>query len=361
MSEPAMTTLTAGAPLEPPHFPVGRRTISLVDSARDGRVLAVDVWYPAAPSGAEPSIYEVFPGVAFAAAVAQHNAPAMGGQFPLIVLSHGRTGMRISYSLVCEALAARGAVVVSSEHPGDTLFDWLTGTQTDDKTNEINRVADANCLLDALLDGGSEVPADISAAIDRDRVALAGHSYGAYTAFAVAAGSRGVAPHRAVKAVVGFQAYTRSMSDSLLARITLPTLLVVSELDQVTPAAVDTDRPWALLGGPTWRLDLAGAGHQAISDIALYAELSDHISDIPEFVREYLHFTAAGTEQAHGRGWRAVEQLQVAAVWAFLQVALGMDPAAGDAAADALGELSGLTLQRREYGRPASALGLSGN
>ena len=347
MSEPALTNLTAGVPLEAPHFPVGRRTISLVDGDRDDRNLAVDIWYPAAPSDAAPSVYEVFPGVAFAAAAAQHHAPVLGGQFPLILLSHGRTGIRISYSLVCEALAARGAVVVSSEHPGDTLFDWLSGTQTDDKTNELNRVADANLVLDALLVGQSVIPADLAAAIDHDRVALAGHSYGAYTAFAVAAGSRGVAPHASVKAVVGFQAYTRSMSDALLSRIIVPTLLVVSELDQVTPAEVDTDRPWALLGGPTWRLDLADAGHQAISDIALYAELSDHISDIPDFVREYLHFTAAGTEQAHGRGWRAVEQLQVAAAWAFLQVALDMDAAAGNAAADALGELSGLTLQRR--------------
>ena len=340
-------TLTAGTPLEPPHFPVGRRTITLVDAARDNRTLAADLWYPATTSDSPPSIYQVFPGVEFAGAAAQHNAPAMAGQFPLILLSHGRTGMRISYSLVCEALAARGAIVVSSEHPGDTLLDWLTGTQTDDRTNEVNRVADANLVLDALLDGHAQVPAEITGGIDRSRVALAGHSYGAYTAFAVAAGSRGVSPHPAVRAIVGFQPYTRSMSDALLARIMLPTLLIVSELDQVTPAAVDTDRPWALLGGPTWRVDFAGAGHQAISDIALYAELADHVTELPDLVREYLRFTAMGTKEAHGRGWRAVEQLEVAATWAFLQVALDMDVAAGSAAAATLGELDGLSVQLR--------------
>jgi predicted dienelactone hydrolase len=342
-----MKTLTAGPPLEPPHFPVGRRTFSLVDAVRGGRRLAVDLWYPAAPSDAQPSIYQVFPGVEFAGATAQHDAPALGGPFPLILLSHGRTGMRLSYSLVCEALAARGAIVVSADHPGDTLFDWLTGTQTDDRTNEVDRVADAHLVLDAVLDGHVEVAADVSAAIDHGRVALAGHSYGAYTAFAVAAGTRGVAPHPEVRAVIGFQPYTRSMSDALLARITAPTLLIVSELDQVTPAAVDTDRPWALLGGPTWRVDFAGAGHQAISDIALYAELADHVADLPDLVREYLRFTAMGTQQAHGRGWRAVEQLEVAAVWAFLQIALDIDVAAGDAAARALATLDGLSLQQR--------------
>ncbi len=343
-----MTTLTAGAPLEAPHFPIGRRTISIVDPVRDNRTLAVDLWYPAAPSDAAPSIYEVFPGVAFAGAAAQHDAPPLSGQFPLIVLSHGRTGTRISYSMVCEALAARGAVVASSDHPGDTLFDWLTGTQSDDRTNEVNRVADANLLLDALLNGSASVPADVAAAIDHSRVALAGHSYGAYTAFAATAGSRGVAPHPAVRAIIGFQPYTRSMSDALLARLGVPALLVVSEEDQVTPASIDSDRPWALLtGAPTWRLDLAGAGHQAISDIALYAELADHITELPELVREYLRYTAMGTAEAHGRGWRAVEQLQVAAAWAFLQVVLDVDPSAGNEAADALAATSGLTLHRR--------------
>ena len=343
-----MTILTAGAPLETPHYPVGRRTISLVDQTRDGRTLAVDLWYPAAPSDAAPSIYRVFPGVEFAAAAAQHEAPSMSGQFPLILLSHGRTGMRISYSLVCEALAARGAIVVSSEHPGDTLFDWLTGTQSDDRTNEINRVADAHFVLGALLAGDPLSAADVVSAIDRNRVALAGHSYGAYTAFAVAAGSRGVPAHPAVRAIIGFQAYTRSMSDALLARVSVPVLLIVSEQDQVTPAPVDADRPWALLAGkPTWRLDLAGAGHQAISDIALYAELADHVAELPDLVREYLRYTAMGTQEAHGRGWRVVQQLQVAAAWAFLQVALGLDAVGGNAAADALASLPGLTLHRR--------------
>jgi len=343
-----VTTLSAGSPLETPHFSVGRRTISLVDPARDGRTLAVDLWYPAVPSDVEPSIYEVFPGVAFAGAAAQHDAPALHGQFPLVLLSHGRTGMRISYSLVCEALAARGAIVVSPEHPGDTLFDWLTGTQSDDRTNEVNRVADANLVLNALLEGHPAVPADVTSAIDHDRVALAGHSYGAYTAFAVAAGSRGVDPHPAVRAIIGFQAYTRSMSDALFARVSVPTLLIVSEQDQVTPPTVDADRPWALLAGePTWRLDLAGAGHQAISDIALYAELADHVADLPDLVREYLRFTAAGSQESHGRGWREVEQLQVATAWAFLQVTLAIDVAAGSAAGEALAEMPGLTLQRR--------------
>ena len=343
-----MTELSAGAPLEEARHPVGRRTLTLVDPARQHRVLAVDVWYPAMASSASPTVYELFPGVAFAGSVAQHEAPAMPGQFPLVVFSHGRTGMRISYSLICEALAARGAVVVSSDHPGDALFDWMLGTQSDDRTNEVNRVADSHLLLHALLHGADPVPVELSNAIDHQRVVLAGHSYGAYTGFATAAGARGVESHDRVAALIGFQSYTRSMSDGLLGRIALPTLLVVSEQDKVTPPEIDADRPWALLRGePTWRLDLVGAGHQAVSDIALYAELAEQLPDLPDMVRDYLRVTAEGSVNAAGRGWRAVLQLQVAAAWAFLQVALGLDAEAGEAAAQVLEATDGITLRRR--------------
>lgn len=343
-----MTQLHAGAPLEAPHFAVGRRTIELVDPAREGRRLLVDVWYPAAASTAPASVYELFPGVAFTAAAAQHEPPARPGRFPLILFSHGRTGMRISYSMVCEALAGRGAVVVSSDHPGDALVDWLLGTHSDDRTNEVDRVADAHFVLQALLTAAAPVPVDVANAVDHGRVVLAGHSYGAYTAYATAAGSRGVAAHPHVRAVIGFQAYTRSMSDGLLGRITVPALMVVSERDQVTPAAVDGERPWALLRGrPTWRLDLAGAGHQAISDIPLYAELAEHVPALPEMVRDYLTSTAAGSERALGRGWRQVLQLQVATAWAFLQVALDLDAAVGLATADEIAGEHGVTLRRR--------------
>ena len=343
-----MIALTAGDPIEPPSRPVGRRTITLIDVHRDQRRLDVDVWYPAVASDAPQSVYEVFPGVAFSAAWAQHGPAAADGRFPLVMFSHGRTGMRISYSQVCEALAARGAVVVSADHPGDALVDWLTSQHADDRTNEVNRVGDAHLVLGAFLHGHEAVPHEIAAQIDHDRIALAGHSYGAYTAYGTAAGSRGVDPHERVGAVIGFQPYMRSMSDRLLSRITVPSLLVVSERDQVTPAHVDTDRAWELLPGrPSWRLDLAGAGHQAISDIALYAELAEQLPGLPPIVRDYLASTAAGSTGPGTSPWRTLMALQVTGAWAFLQVALAIDPARGMATAQTLAAATGLILHRR--------------
>jgi hypothetical protein len=138
------------------------------------------------------------------------------------------------------------------------------------------------------------------------------------------------------------------MSDRLLGRMDVPSLLVVSDLDTVTPAHVDADRAWELLAGrPSWRLDLAGAGHQAISDIALYADLARHVPDLPEIVRAYLESTAAGSTGPGTRPWRDELADQVALAWAFLQVALRFDVADGERSAARLAASPGLTLQRR--------------
>jgi len=343
-----VTVLRAGAPIEAPRHVIGRRTTLVADPQRDGRLLGLDVWYPAVVGAYPASVYELLPGVSFQAAAALHEAPVAPGSYPLILFSHGRTGMRFAYSLLCEALAARGAIVVSADHPGDALADWLFGTFVDDRTNEMNRVGDAHALLAGLLHGTAMLPRELLDAIDHDRVALAGHSYGAYTALATAAGARGVPSHDRVGAIVCFQPYTRTMSDGALGRVAVPALLIVSELDATTPATTDSDRPWALIRGvPSWRLDLAGAAHQAASDMGLYSEIAGQVPDLPDLVRQYLEYTAADAVGPGLRPWRELLAVQVRAAWAFLEIALGLDPAAGEAEAARLATEPGLTLQRR--------------
>jgi predicted dienelactone hydrolase len=342
-----MSTLSAGPPVEQHHHPIGRQSLVLTDHARGGRSLGVDVWYPAATAGGELSIYSLMPGIEFVSAAAQHEATELGGTFPLVVFSHGRTGMRFNYSLLCEALAGRGAVVVSADHPGDVLTDWLLGQQADDRTNEVNRVGDAHFLIQSFTAGSEDVPAGITEMIDSSRIAIVGHSYGAYTALATAAGARGVDAHDGVRAIVGLQPYSRTLSDGALARITTPTLLLLAELDQTTPASSDGDRPWALLAGPTWRIDLSRAAHQAASDLGLYAELAGHVPGLPDMVRQYLEYTARDAVGEGLRPWRETLRLHVQAVWAFLDIALDMNPGAGEAAAAALAAQPGITLQRR--------------
>ncbi|MEI8238287.1 MAG: hypothetical protein WCI22_02605 [Actinomycetota bacterium] len=343
-----MISMLAGKPLEPQQRPVGRRSVTFVDGRRQGRTLVAEVWYPTVVDDGVRCAYELLAGVEMVSAGAQPEPEVAPGQFPLVLFSHGRTGTRFAYSTFCEALASRGVVVVSADHPGDALFDWLGGTHSDDRTNEVDRVDDAHLLLEAFTRGHAALPAAIAGAIDSGAIVLAGHSYGAFTAFGAAAGSRGVAAHPKVRAVAGFQAYTRTMSDALLGRLQVPVLMVVGSADTVTPAAVDAERPWKLLhGGPVWRLDLDGVGHQAVSDIALYAELAVHVTGLPDIVRDYLVSTAASSLAPGAPDWRNTMRTQLDTMWAFMLSVLAVDHSAAEALAEQVAGRSRVTLTRR--------------
>ncbi|MCU1393815.1 MAG: Alpha/beta hydrolase family [Ilumatobacteraceae bacterium] len=325
------------------------------DAARADRTLTVDVWYPAVAAGGDDarSSYEPIPGIVFRAANAFDDAPVEPGRYPLVLLSHGRTGMRFAYAMLAEALAARGAIVVAPDHVGDVMTDWLGGTFVDDRTNEVNRVGDSGFVLDVML-GTTEAttPSGLEpallASVDAGRIASIGHSYGAYTALAAAAGARGVAPDARIGAVVGLQPYTRSMSDTALGRVHTPTLLVLSEFDTTAPVATDGDRPWAMIdASPTWRLDLLAAAHHASSDMGLYLELAGSIPDLPPMVAAYVTMMTPDMIGEHLRPWRDGIGVQVRAIWAFLDVVLDMDRAGGLAEADRLAATPGLVLQRR--------------
>ena len=339
-----MTGLSATPPVEPALHPIGRRTVTLTDDARDGRSVPLELWYPSVDSDAPFTLYDLLPGVSFSAAHARHEPGASVGSWPLIVFTHGRTGMRGAYTLLCEALAARGAVVVSADHAGDTLLDWLLGTHVDDAANESNRIGDIALVLDAVLDGHPAIPADITASVDRTRVGVVGHSYGAHGAFGAVAGRRGHPPETRIGAIASLQGYTRLISDAALGRVTVPTLLVVSTDDRTTPPDTDADRPWATIPArPLWRLDLAAAAHQASSDMGLYAELAHHV-ELPDIVRQYL---AATTVDAVGPGIRPYRDLlavQVNAVWSFFELAWG---GSHHDSVTALAGESGVTLRRR--------------
>lgn len=338
-------SFSAGPPLEPARYPVGRATSVLVDPARADRVLPVDAWYPAAPAAAgEPSVYELLPGVGFTAAAIQ-DATIADGSFPLVVWSHGRTGTRSSYALLCEAVAARGFIVLAPEHAGDALGDWILGAAVDDATNESNRVGDAHFVLDAVLSGGLGPLSTIAAHVDLDRIAAAGHSYGGFTALSIASG---VTAHPNVRAVAGLQAFTRSMPKQVFVDISVPTMLVAGMKDVTTPPATDADRAWAKLGAnPAWRVDVEAAGHQACSDVGLYLELAPQVEEIPDLVRGFVASMSADVTGTSGDPWRPTVALHVRILGAFLNGALEIDGDLAHAELAAVDELEGVTISNR--------------
>jgi predicted dienelactone hydrolase len=337
--------LSAGPPIEPQRCAVGRTSTVLVDSARGDRVLPVDCWYPTLDGTHPESRYELLPGIAFTAS-AFADAPAAPGPHPLVVWSHGRTGTRSSYAMLCEALAARGYVVVAPDHPGDTLADWILGVAVDDATNERQRVDDVRCVLDAVL-GNRAGPALND--IDAEHVAVAGHSYGAYTAFALA----GADPTDGrIRAVAGLQSFTRGLAPSVLARVTIPSLFVAGARDTTTPAETDTGPAFAAVASrDARRVDIDNAGHQASSDVGLYLELAPQVEALPDLVADYLRSLADQVTGRAGDPWRPTVGLHVRILGAWLDEVFdrNVDEARRDL--EAVRRTAGVTMQTADAAR----------
>jgi predicted dienelactone hydrolase len=327
--------------LEPLRVDVGHASTLLVDAARADRAVGVDCWYPAAPGDEPAATYPVIPGIGFTAS-ARTGAAALPGPSPLVVLSHGRAGLRTSYVMLCEGLAARGFVVVALDHPGDTLLDWMTGTAVDDATNEAQRVGDVHFVLDTLLAASDGIAA--MAAVDPAQVAVVGHSYGGWTALAVASSEP---PDTRIRAVAGMQPFARSLSRKAIARIAVPTMLIVGARDETCPPDTDADRVSETVDRAcAHRFDLADAGHQACSDVGLYLDLATQVEGLPEIVAMFLASMADQVTGRAGDPWRPTVGLHLRILGAWLDELFAVDPAGAAQELAAIGALPGVALRR---------------
>lgn len=119
---------------------------------------------------------------------------AENGPYPLVVWSHGNGAGRLFNYFVLEHVASYGFVAITCDHPGNTVIDLML-SMFDPEYNvifeetaaikavmrpvEIQRVIDyARTLNDP--DG------PLAGTVDIERIAVMGHSYGDYTAFAMA-------------------------------------------------------------------------------------------------------------------------------------------------------------------------------
>jgi predicted dienelactone hydrolase len=234
--------------------------------------------------------------------------------------------MRHNYSLLCEALAARGYIVIASDHPGDTLFDWALGTHVDDITNDRNRIGDVRLLIDCALGTGPELAPWLSAHVDESRIAVGGHSYGGLTALATVSTLHEFTPDARVHAAFLAQGYTRILPDEIFASTAVPVLMVVANQDKTTPPTTDAEKAWSFLsaregrvGELSQRFDVDQAGHQASSDFGLYAELSPQVENLPDMLRMYLKSVVDDSPTEWITAWRTTVLRHVVLIDNFLK------------------------------------------
>ncbi len=278
-------------------YAVGRRSVTVTDPSRDGRALAVDIWYPTDAAGGEPSTYRFAPGIEYDSDVALDAPPVSADSgFPLVVYSHGSGGVRYVASYFTETLASHGVVVVAPDHVGNTAIERLVGTSDPSEVISRNRPLDVSAVISAMLDG--TVDAEVTAAIDADHIGVAGHSFGAYTALAIGGGAEasGVDADDRVGALVAMAPAANGLSDADLAAVDVPTLVISGTLDTTTPIDPNTDRVADLVAGrPLIRVDLDGATHQSFTDVCDYTVLLPTLPDIAPAIIEFVDDLAENT------------------------------------------------------------------
>jgi dienelactone hydrolase len=167
------------------------------------------------------------------------------GRVPLVVLSHGIGGSREGYTYIGKHLASQGYACLHLQHAGSDRSLWfgnplqmvgrLQAAAKD--TEAIDRAKDVSFALDQLL-----ATANMKAQLDPQRVAMAGHSYGANTTMLVAGaqvdrdGKIFNLRDDRIKAAVLISAppfYNSGDAKQILASVTIPTLHITSTGDDI--------------------------------------------------------------------------------------------------------------------------------
>lgn len=137
-----------------------------------GRKMDMAIWYPAS----EGKI-EMFAGnPVFQGGEVRRDALPSPGRYPVVLLSHGMGGSYLSLNWLASGLAAKGAIVVSVNHPNG----WFKDRQIDKMFNHWTRAQDLSVALDAAL-----ADSRFAGVIDPDRIYATGFSFGGWTALSL--------------------------------------------------------------------------------------------------------------------------------------------------------------------------------
>jgi dienelactone hydrolase len=247
------------------------------------RELLVRVWYPTyIRQGCRPAPYADPKVWAYVSQIAGlelpkvrtnscQNAPVMNRAFPVIVLTHGYTGMFTDYTFLSEDLASRGYLVVSIGHtyestalefPDGRLVTSVFGSQfspaglRDDVRSLLlarsMRLADLNLVLDELKRLNST--GSLAGSFDLSRVGVVGHSLGGEVAISML--EKDSRLNAAIILDADISAASTKGTDK-------PLFLLAAGRQQWKTRECEL---WRNLAGPRLVVNLRGAEHLTVSD-----------------------------------------------------------------------------------------------
>lgn len=137
---------------------------------------------PYAVSNSEPQVWTLGD-TTLRVRVVQPQADAPPGGFPLVVFSHGNWSDITKYDALLDAWASHGYVIVAPYHldGGGMMRGIVNALRKGNEGLIAGRVADVKRILDHL-DALDALAPGLAARVDRSRIAIAGHSFGAFTA-----------------------------------------------------------------------------------------------------------------------------------------------------------------------------------
>jgi predicted dienelactone hydrolase len=102
---------------------------------------------------------------------------------PVVLFSHGFAGTRLQSKFLCTHLASHGYIVASPDHKGNTFLD-LNVLKMSNSAKD--RPHDLRVVLDKLIQESHDPASSLFGRVEERRCAAVGHSFGGYTALALA-------------------------------------------------------------------------------------------------------------------------------------------------------------------------------
>lgn len=229
---------------------------------------------------------------------AQDNPPIADTQptYPMMVFSHGNGSLAEQSFTYTEHFASHGWIVVAPYHTNNSIFD---NPSSINYLSSIDRPQDIAALLDWTEALPPEEAHEIDGHIDRDKIVMSGHSFGAFTTMAVAGAQFDVDSvvaqcmrgeiNQSLCEIFG-EAYQELFRDGFteprfkaaiphtpgigpafedgVDQITIPLLMMTARRDRALPAEENGDYMWnRMTTGPHARFDLPNGGHFTYSNM----------------------------------------------------------------------------------------------
>ena len=281
--------------LEDGPFEVGYRYDSFeytpLGEGEEARPIDLSIWYPTFEDDGDHARYS---GLIQQEGIWEDAAPALDGPAPVMLFSHGNSGMSTQNYFSSEHLASHGWIVVAPEHTGNT---WMgSSDHSINMSKGFYRPQDMSASLDYFLDLPDDDPLADSAS---DDIAISGHSFGGFTSLANTGASFAVDElQEECESGNNQEDYCDLLTDeneeifrdgflderikvSLpmtpggadvfrqgLADVAVPTLVWTAAEDATLPNVVEGDPIWEGLSGDDHvRIDMLEAGHFTYSNM----------------------------------------------------------------------------------------------